>query len=241
MRTLVIGDIHGAYKCLVDVLEKAGPADRVIFLGDYVDGLPDTFEVVEHIRNMSNAVCIRGNHCQWAIGWMDRCRELRDYKWRPEDIHYAQGGKSTYDSYMDLGEASVFHMNNHHQFLKSTLMHFVDEKNRLFVHGGIDTRGVNTPDMVKMWDRDLMQRAYEQSTYGAKAFSTPYSDFAEIYVGHTATKFFTGKEDPENWLNLWAMDTNCGWGGPLVAMDVDTKEMFYSKPAREHYPEYEGR
>ena len=43
------------------------------------------------------------------------------------------------------------------------------------------------------------------------------------------------------WLNLWALDTNCGWGGPLCAMDVDTKECFYSKPAREHYPEYRGR
>lgn len=241
MRTLVIGDIHGAYKCLIEVLEKAGPADRVVFLGDYVDGLPQTFEVVEHIRKMPSAVCIRGNHDQWAIEWLDRCKELRNYQWRPDAIHYDQGGKSTYLSYMNKADAP-FHMNEHHQFLKATLPHFVDEAGRVYVHGGFDLRGIGAPDMVKMWDRDLMQGAYRMSKNPPKGSTpAPYSMYPEIYIGHTATKLFTEKEEPANWLNLWCMDTNCGWGGPLVAMDVDTKEMFYSQPARDHYPDYKGR
>ncbi len=39
-RTLIIGDIHGACKGLEQVLERAGLTadDRLIFLGDYVDG-----------------------------------------------------------------------------------------------------------------------------------------------------------------------------------------------------------
>ncbi len=41
MRTLVIGDIHGGLKALVQVLERAAvqPTDELIFLGDYTDGL----------------------------------------------------------------------------------------------------------------------------------------------------------------------------------------------------------
>ena len=39
MRTLVIGDIHGAYMALLEVLERAKvtPDDLLIFLGDYAD------------------------------------------------------------------------------------------------------------------------------------------------------------------------------------------------------------
>ncbi len=39
MRTLVIGDIHGAYAALLEVLERARvtPDDLLIFLGDYAE------------------------------------------------------------------------------------------------------------------------------------------------------------------------------------------------------------
>ena len=39
MRTLVIGDIHGAYYPLLQVMERAKvtPDDQLIFLGDYAD------------------------------------------------------------------------------------------------------------------------------------------------------------------------------------------------------------
>ncbi|WP_217707033.1 metallophosphoesterase [Pedobacter ghigonis] len=39
-RTLVIGDIHGGLKALIQLLERASVTkqDRLIFLGDFVDG-----------------------------------------------------------------------------------------------------------------------------------------------------------------------------------------------------------
>ncbi|MBP1223281.1 putative phosphodiesterase [Flavobacterium sp. 1355] len=39
-RTLVFGDIHGGLKALIQLLEKIvlNQNDRLIFLGDYVDG-----------------------------------------------------------------------------------------------------------------------------------------------------------------------------------------------------------
>ena len=39
-RTLAIGDIHGGFKALEEVLDKAQVTenDTLIFLGDYVDG-----------------------------------------------------------------------------------------------------------------------------------------------------------------------------------------------------------
>jgi serine/threonine protein phosphatase 1 len=40
-RTLVIGDIHGAYKALLQIMDRAkvDDDDQLIFLGDFVDGL----------------------------------------------------------------------------------------------------------------------------------------------------------------------------------------------------------
>lgn len=231
MRTLVVGDIHGAYKCLIEVLELAGPADRIIFLGDYTDGLPQSKEVIDHIMKMPNAICLRGNHDQWTIDWL---------KWnpngQPESNHFTQGGRSTYESYR--GSDSTV-KKEHLQFLEGTLPHFLDEENRAFVHGGFDMRGLEAEMLIKIWDRDLIESAQRLQHF--PEIPLPFSKYSEIYVGHTPTRNMTGKDEPVKWLNLWAMDTGCGWGGPLVAMDIDTKEIFYSKRSKAHYPEFKGR
>lgn len=237
MRTLVVGDVHGAYKCLVEVLEKAGPADRVIFLGDYVDGLPQSFEVVEHIRQMENAVCVRGNHDQWALDWL---LEHPDAIMPPGSLHFDQGGRATWLSYQNR---SAEERAAHVAFLLDTEGHFVDEKGRLFVHGGITGRSLeNAMIGEKIWDRTMLELAVgkrkEEDYFLTEG---PFKDFPEIYVGHTAVNRYTGVMRPALFGNVWAMDTNCGWGGPLAAMDVDTKEMFYSRPSSDHYPEYQGR
>ena len=52
MRTLVIGDIHGALKALKQCLKKSAYNDRedkLIFLGDYVDGWPESAELIEYL------------------------------------------------------------------------------------------------------------------------------------------------------------------------------------------------
>ena len=55
-RTLVVGDIHGGLKALLQLLERAGitPEDKIIFLGDYVDGWSDSANVVSYLINLQN-------------------------------------------------------------------------------------------------------------------------------------------------------------------------------------------
>lgn len=67
MRTLVIGDIHGAYLPLMQALDRAriSPLDTLIFLGDYVDGWSQSPEVIEYLINLRssyNCIFLRGNH-----------------------------------------------------------------------------------------------------------------------------------------------------------------------------------
>lgn len=248
MRTIVIGDIHGAAKALEDLLAKVQvqPDDTLIFLGDYCDGYPETpqvFDIIIKLRNQ--CVCIRGNHDQWMIDWQLKLHGSGQYETPPERNHYTQGGKATYDAYMKFEPTTKrpFMMGRDTGFLYATVHYFLDEKNRLFVHGGVDTRGVKSPEMIMMWDRQLMEGAHTIHELGGTLADAPavYRQFDEIYVGHTATRFLTNTDEPAHWLNLWAMDTNCGWGGPLTAMDVDTKQIWQSTPARELYPDHQPR
>jgi len=63
MRTALISDIHGNYDGLMAVLAdiERQRCDRIICLGDLVDGGPKSAEVVQYIRDHSMAV-VRGNH-----------------------------------------------------------------------------------------------------------------------------------------------------------------------------------
>ena len=74
-RTLVIGDIHSGLRALEQVLEKAkvNTKDKIIFLGDYVDGWSTAVETIDFLRTLDkthNCVFIRGNHDELCYDWL---------------------------------------------------------------------------------------------------------------------------------------------------------------------------
>jgi serine/threonine protein phosphatase 1 len=64
MRTLVIGDIHGCFDELRDLLDSAALStdDQIIALGDFMDRGPDSPSVLAFIRDSGNARSLKGNH-----------------------------------------------------------------------------------------------------------------------------------------------------------------------------------
>lgn len=64
MNTFVIGDIHGCFTELQELLDKAGIADddRVIALGDIVDRGPDSVQVLDFFCNNPTRFSLMGNH-----------------------------------------------------------------------------------------------------------------------------------------------------------------------------------
>lgn len=64
MRILVIGDIHGCYVELQDLLKKADLAseDRIIALGDIVDRGPESPKVFDFFRTQPDASSLMGNY-----------------------------------------------------------------------------------------------------------------------------------------------------------------------------------
>lgn len=64
MKQLIIGDIHGCYRELQELLDKAGISaqDEIISLGDVVDRGPDSPGVLNFFRDNDRARTLMGNH-----------------------------------------------------------------------------------------------------------------------------------------------------------------------------------
>lgn len=63
-RTVIVGDIHGCFDELIELLEKVGlqPDDLLVSVGDLVDRGPAPGDVVRFFRERPNSVVLMGNH-----------------------------------------------------------------------------------------------------------------------------------------------------------------------------------
>lgn len=227
MRTLVVGDIHGAHKALVQVLQRAefdAETDRLICLGDVCDGWPETFECIETLcvyqKLMEERfIFILGNHDEWALQWMRTA--AAEHAW------VCQGGRATQDSYIRAGGMPAHHI----QFLARAELAYVDEeRNYLFVHAGIEP-GIDLKDQARdvlLWDRDLWHWYSKQPDCR--------TGYEKVFIGHTSQK-----GGPFRQHEVWNLDTGAGWSGYLTVMDADTQEYWQSDLVKDLYPEVEGR
>lgn len=240
-RTLVIGDIHGSARALQQVLDRAyvSENDKIIQLGDVADGWSETSECVDilvRLQKTCECVFIRGNHDVWVYDWLL-------YGHRPM-IWTQQGGQATLDSYLKTG---MFTYNEHHNFWTRQHDWYIDDEKRLFIHAGFAYREEPWPYSAKWpvnagtiakechWDRSLLAGA--KSSVSSQNPFRATAQFNEVYIGHTATRSHL----PENYGNLYNIDSGAGWHGKLTIMDVDTKEYWQSDHSKELYPDEKGR
>ena len=241
MRTLVIGDIHGGYKALVQILERANvrPEDTLIFLGDYVDGWSESAETIEQLITLSKSypcVFMRGNHDLWCGLWLE--------KGATNPIWLAHGGKETINSYVRSGFLTK---DSHRNFFNTLQDYYVDENQRLFLHAGFTSMhgaGREEYDSNYYWDRTLLEAALLADKVDKEVLEANpprrFEHYSEIYIGHTPTTNY-GQFTPMKAYNLWNMDTGAGFKGRLTIMDIETKEFWQSDPLPELYPREKGR
>lgn len=125
MKRFVIGDIHGAYKALMHVLQASGfnyEEDTLICLGDVADGWTEVPECFDELLKIKNMIYILGNHDQWLY-------EYFKFGYTPH-IWTSQGGQNTIDAYMRRPET----MEAHQRLLEQALPYYITEDNKLFVH-----------------------------------------------------------------------------------------------------------
>ena len=226
MRRFVLGDVHGRFQALLDVLEASNfdsENDQLICLGDICDGGPDTMGVVEVLLQIKNLKFIVGNHDLWFKDYIFG----RDSK----EMWVQQGGKATLTSYgaklqgaSQITDQRRFYKvptipRTHKDFFRHATTYYYEVDNMVFVHGGF-TPGkpiYNQGMLHLMWDRELIQYAR----------SHVIPNYKEVFVGHSTTLVY-GITDPVHFNNLWVLDTGAGHCGRLTIMDVDTKEYWQS-------------
>ena len=245
MATYVMGDIHGAYKAMIQCFQRSGfsyGTDTLIQLGDVADRGPQVFECVEELLKIKHLVAVKGNHDDWFMQYINT--GLHPGSW-------SQGGKYTLMSYLQHtdrnGSGNFLNPGDvpdtHRAFFNNQLHYYISRENDCFVHAGFD-RTIDFFEqqaMLYYWDRALWQDAlfFEVERKRQKNSETPVvfpmkTTFREIYIGHTPTTKM-GSDRPMRAMNVINLDTGAGQSGRLTIMDIETKVYWQSDPVAELY------
>lgn len=243
MRILVIGDIHGGFRALLQVLERANvtATDQLIFLGDYVDGWSESPQVIDfliELKQQYSCIFLRGNHDALLLDWLEGNVENID-----ENLWYKHGGNATVEAYSAVSKEKKA---RHIEFLKQLQNYHLDEQNRLFVHAGFtNLHGVEFEYFSKLfyWDRTLWETALcldENLDKNHVLYPNRLKIYSEIFIGHTPTTRIQSMK-PVQKACVWNIDTGAAFKGKLTLMDVDTKSFWQSDVLSDLYPDEKGR
>ena len=249
MKRFVIGDIHGNFKGLLEVLQVSRfdyNRDILYALGDYVDGWPESMEVIDELMKIRNLRPCRGNHDQWALGFMPH--EIKKMtepssvnphddqaKWMERAQWKRHGGTSTAESY--LGFEHKWY--KHQEWLNELPFYQESDDGKLFVHAGPIIQMTLDDVMLEQPQALIWQRQYVKDL---ETMIWPHHE--EVYIGHTPTctiRYIYDDGTAIKHKNNWFMDTGAAFAGKVTLMDIDTKQQFQSIPSREAYPDHHGR
>ncbi|MDL1968442.1 MAG: serine/threonine protein phosphatase [Deltaproteobacteria bacterium] len=201
-KIFAIGDIHGCFDKLCALMDKIkiDPSnDTLLFLGDYIDRGPDSFDVVEYLidlkKHFQKTVFLKGNH-----------EEMLEKYLSGEDrpIYLKNGGQPTLGSYMKKSQTAGLPLipQEHLDFFESLLLYY-ESDNYIFVHAGLRENiplGMQDPADF-LWIR--------------KDFVNSDFDFGKIVVfGHTPYA------EPLVEPNKIGIDTGAVYGNKLTCVEL---------------------
>jgi len=239
-RTLVIGDIHGGLKALIQVLERAKVTtnDTLIFLGDYVDGWSESAQTIQYLIELSEkqeCIFIKGNHDVWCEDYLRTEEANRTWLFH--------GGALTFENYERLSKEDK---RKHLNFFERMKLYYVNNDNNLFIHAGYTSMKGPEQEFHESnynWDRTLWEMVLVMDKR-VKKHSALYPKrlklYNEIYIGHTPTLCYD-IELPMNAINVWNVDTGAAFTGKLTILDIKTKQYWQSDNVNKLYPNEKGR
>lgn len=231
-RTLVVGDIHGNLVALQGALSNANynpEQDRLICLGDYIDGWPQSFQVVNYLITLQEQspfknIYLMGNHDKWMCDFLEN--DLEDWrhesyitkKYRNWMLH---GGLGTYQEYLFRSDRALYYHKEH--FFDQLQLYFIED-NKLFVHAGFD-RDMGFKSTLKYcpedlyWNRSLFKKVMHKylAEKAGKVFKTKekkVGEFDKIYIGHSPTSKYE-LYHPVQMGNVINLDQGCKLTGTL--------------------------
>jgi diadenosine tetraphosphatase ApaH/serine/threonine PP2A family protein phosphatase len=209
-RTIVVGDIHGCYDELVDLLDKVGfdTNDRVVSVGDLISKGPKSREVLELFMSDARFSTVIGNH--------DLALRRR---WHGEDIDLKPAQKETHKELKADKDAYTVYF--------SSLPFFIDLGTHLVVHAGlrpnVELHSQTTGDLTRL------------RTLGPDRESEEGTPWYHVYYGEKTVLFgHWPAPEPRRGKNAIGLDTGCVYGHQLSAYIIETEE-FASVEARRAY------
>lgn len=215
----VIGDVHGfnlTLRELVDKLELV-QGDFVVILGDLIDRGPNSFDVVQFVKNSENLVSLKGNHEKMMIDLLTTSGlESPDYQL----MNWLRvGGLATVTSYINAhtdengiedSKALDDIIGVDKNWMSNLPSQIVLDKWRL-VHGGYDP---NIP---------IDEHTDEQLLYIRKPFHNaekPIDEERTVLFGHSVTVSLPGV-DSKAWGSIWYSPVVLN-DGRTAAIGLDT-------------------
>ncbi|MBW2289358.1 MAG: metallophosphoesterase [Deltaproteobacteria bacterium] len=198
MKRLIIGDIHGCYAELQELLAKAGlsTTDEIIALGDVVDRGPDSPRVLEFFREQPNARTLLGNHERKHVrsfaGAIRPALSQRISRWQIGEAGYADAC-----AFMDGFER------------------FIELPEAILVHGAFES-GVALADQHEMVITGTMSGERHLRNRSDREWYELYDGAKPIVVGH---REYHRTGEPLIWKDrVFGIDTGCCHGRALTGL-----------------------
>ncbi len=211
-RTIVVGDIHGCYDELTELLAKVGftADDRVVAVGDLITKGPKNREVLDLFMTDARFRTVIGNH-DLAIR----------RKWNGEKLKLRTAQKVTHKELKAEKEKYLPFLNR--------LPFTIDLGTHLVVHAGlrpdIELYSQTTEDMTLM------------RTLGKDREKHDGTPWYEVYDGDKIVLFgHWPSPDPRRGKKALGLDTGCVYGYKLTAYIIETDELV-TVPAKRGYDE----
>jgi serine/threonine protein phosphatase 1 len=209
-RTIVVGDIHGCYDELEELLEKASfsEEDRLVCVGDLITKGPKNREVLERFMTDPQFSTVIGNHdLALRRRWLGEEIDLNSAQ---KDVHKElKGEKDSYTAYL------------------CTLPFMIDLDTHLVVHAGlrpnVELHSQTTGDLTRI------------RTLGPDRESDEGTPWYHVYYGDKIVLFgHWPAPEPRRGKKAIGLDTGCVYGYQLTAYIIETDE-FVSVPAQRAY------
>lgn len=232
-RTIVISDIHGYFQTFKQLLQQISYhplQDRLMLLGDYVDGGPSGREVVQYVRALSRLEGVRvigGNHDDMFLAWLDH----QDYLLSPYTTT-RNGGFQTirsfcpwYNGEADDERARAYIKQKYAAditFLRN-LKYFMEDEHHIYVHAGIDPqikhwRQTSTKDF--RWIRGKFHAYDGILPIGAKKLIFGHEVVARLHKAEVFSPWF-GKQ-------MIGIDGGIKFGNQLNALIINQQTYDYA-------------
>jgi serine/threonine protein phosphatase 1 len=248
-RTFAIGDIHGDLvhlEALLGSLPALDAGDTLVFVGDYLDRGPDSARVVERVRALSRrtpamVVALRGSH---EDAWLKVVRQ----GWPEFILPVTNGCLATLRSYLgqpppgkdEFGTAEEFDAMLEGSFFPADVLAWMkslpvyhEDEHAIYVHAGLPkVRGrwahpseLDDPKPL-LWQRtEEFFRSYrgKRVVFGHTVVAALPQELS-IYTPEDTTDLFFGED-------LIGIDTRCGHGGFLTAIELPGMVVYESRRA----------